>query len=160
MRYCLVLSGVNRRSNKGVVGRPFQWVWAYSMEIDSFLLFYGLFGEKNDRIFRGDSSSLSELIATVTLAIAKWALIRKEFSDFALNDIMVNWETCMKCGPVKGRRVAQWSPPPLGVLKFNVDRATRGKPGLTGIGGVLCNNNGEVLFRFSKNGGVCDSNEA
>lgn len=66
----------------------------------------------------------------------------------------------MKCGQVKGRRVDQWSPPPLGVLKFNVDGATRGKPGPTAIGGILRNNNGEVLFRFSKNVGVCDSNEA
>lgn len=73
---------------------------------------------------------------------------------------MVNWEACIKCGPIKGRRIAQWSPPPLSVLKFNVDEATRGKPGPTGIGGVLRNNKGEVLFRLSKNVGVCDSNEA
>ena len=46
------------------------------------------------------------------------------------------------------------------MLKFNVDGATRGKPGPMSIGGILRNNNGEVLFRFSKNVGVCNSNKA
>ena len=40
------------------------------------------------------------------------------------------------CGPPKVRRSTLWSPPPLGVLKFNVDGAARGKLGPVGIGGV------------------------
>lgn len=66
----------------------------------------------------------------------------------------------MKCSPVDRRWVAQWSSPPLGVLKSNVNRAAGGKPGLADIGDVLCNSNGNVLFMFSKNVSVCDSNEA
>lgn len=81
--------------------------------------------------------------------------MRKEFSKFSLNDVIVNWEACMGCGPTKERMSILWSPPPLDSLKFNVD----GKPGPAGIGGVLCNSNGEVLFMFSKNVGICDSNE-
>ena len=50
--------------------------------------------------------------------------------------------------------------PPLNVLKFKVDGAARGKPGPAGIGGVLCNSKGEVLFMLSKHVGVRDSNEA
>ena len=57
------------------------------------------------------------------------------------------------------KRSILWSPPPFGVLKFNVDGAARGKPRLAGIEGKLCNNKGEVLFMFSKHVGVCDSNE-
>ncbi|XXG62464.1 hypothetical protein AAC387_Pa05g0816 [Persea americana] len=53
-----------------------------------------------------------------------------------------------------------WSPPPLDLLKFNVDGPARGKSGPSGIGGVLHNSNGEVLYMFSKNVAVCDSNEA
>lgn len=30
-------------------------------------------------------------------------------------------------------------PPPFGILKFNVDGAARGNPGLAGIGGALRN---------------------
>ena len=56
----------------------------------------------------------------------------------------------MGCDPIKVRKSILWSPPPIGWLKFNVDGATRGKPGPTGIGGVLRNCNGDVLFMFSK----------
>lgn len=40
-----------------------------------------------------------------------------------------------------------WSPHLADVLKFNVDRAVRGKLGPAGIGGVLQNSNG-VVFRY------------
>lgn len=66
-----------------------------------------------------------------------WALVRKEFSNFTLDDIFVNWEACMGCRPVKVRRSILWSPPPLRLFKFNVDGAARGKPGPSGIGGAL-----------------------
>ena len=56
---------------------------------------------------------------------------------FFLTDILVNWEGCMGCGPT------------------NVNT-----PRLAGIGGVLRNIKGKVLFMFSKYFGVCDSYEA
>jgi hypothetical protein len=76
--------------------------------------------------------------------MAKWAMVRKEFSSFSINDIYVNWKACMVCGLPKVRRSTLCSPPPLGVLKFNVDGATKGKSGPAGIGGVLHDNKGEV----------------
>lgn len=39
--------------------------------------------------------------------------------------------------------------PPSGVLKFNVDGEAREKTGPAGLGGVLRNGKGEVLFMFS-----------
>eukprot|EP00268_Persea_americana_P036637 TRINITY_DN3614_c1_g1_i6.p1 TRINITY_DN3614_c1_g1~~TRINITY_DN3614_c1_g1_i6.p1 ORF type:complete len:138 (-),score=27.70 TRINITY_DN3614_c1_g1_i6:344-757(-) len=57
------------------------------------------------------------------------------------------------------RKVFSWAPPSKGVLKFNVDGAARGKPGPTGIGGVLCNSEGIVLALFSKHVGCMESNE-
>lgn len=39
-------------------------------------------------------------------------------------------------------------------LKSNVDGAACGKLGPVGIGGVLRNHNGEVLYMFSKHVGV------
>ena len=56
----------------------------------------------------------------------------------------------MGCGPVDVKKAIHWSPPPLGVLKFNVDGAVRGKLGLAGIIGVLRNSKGEVLLMFLK----------
>ena len=66
----------------------------------------------------------------------------------------------MGCGPVKVRKSILWSPPSIGLFKFNVDEAAREKPRPAGIGGVLRNCNGDVLFMFSKYVRVCDSNEA
>lgn len=51
----------------------------------------------------------------------------------------------MGCGAAKERMSILWFPPPLDMLKFNVDGAARGKLGPTSIEGVLLNSNGEVL---------------
>lgn len=50
--------------------------------------------------------------------------------------------------------------PSEGVLKFKVDWAARGKPGPTGIVGVLHNSKGEVLLSFLNPIRIKDSNEA
>ena len=41
-----------------------------------------------------------------------------------------------------------------------MDGASKGKPGLVGIGGVLRNHKGEVIYLFFKHVGMKDSNEA
>lgn len=65
---------------------------------------------------------------------------------------------CILCDPTKVRRYVLW--PPLGMLKFNVNGATRGKPVPVGIGVSPHNDKGGVLFMYPKHVGVCDSNEA
>lgn len=65
----------------------------------------------------------------------------------------------MESGPSKERILVSLSPPPLGFLKFDINCAARGKPGLVGIGGVLHDGKAEVLFQFSKNADVEDPNE-
>lgn len=61
----------------------------------------------------------------VSLRIAKWALVRKEFSNIRLHAILYNWEACMVIRSRDEKRLIHWSPP-LRVLKFNVDGAARG----------------------------------
>ena len=39
------------------------------------------------------------LISKVTLRIAKWAMVRKELSNFNFNDIFFSCEACMGCAP-------------------------------------------------------------
>ena len=94
-----------------------------------FAIFWSIWNERNERIFRGSSSSVIDLIDNVAFRIAKWASIRKEFTNIYLNDIIYNWEACMGCLPFKERRSVPWSSPLFGVLKFNVDGASRGKLG-------------------------------
>eukprot|EP00268_Persea_americana_P021089 TRINITY_DN21101_c0_g1_i1.p1 TRINITY_DN21101_c0_g1~~TRINITY_DN21101_c0_g1_i1.p1 ORF type:complete len:199 (+),score=31.91 TRINITY_DN21101_c0_g1_i1:157-753(+) len=86
--------------------------------------------------------------------------LTKELSNFSMHGILSNWKACMVCGLTKERRSTFWSPPSMGMLKFNVDGAARGKPGPAGIGGVLCDDKGVILCLFSKSVGVRDSNEA
>lgn len=66
----------------------------------------------------------------------------------------------MLCNVSKRRRVVSWSPPIAGVMKFNVDSVAIGKPGLSAIGGVLCNDKGVALCMFSKGVETRDSNKA
>lgn len=51
----------------------------------------------------------------------------------------------MHCGLGKEKRVDPWCVPPSGILKFNVDGASRGRAGPTGIGGVLHNDKGKIF---------------
>lgn len=91
---------------------------------------------------------IAYLITIVGWRIANWALLRKKFSNFNFSDILFNWEACLNYGLL-----------PPGVHIFKVDGIATGKPGPTGIDGVLHNYKGEVLFMFSKHVSVCDSNE-
>ena len=59
-----------------------------------------------------------------------------------------SWRGCLKMGGFKKKMKVCWCLPPFGVLKFNVDGAAKGKPGLAGIWGVLRNHKGEVIYMF------------
>lgn len=50
---------------------------------------------------------------------------------------MHNWEACIVTVHVNKKVVELWSPPPCGVLKFNIDGATKLMLGLGSIGGIL-----------------------
>lgn len=59
-----------------------------------------------------------------------------------------------------GEEVGSLGGPHQGVyLKFNVNGAARGKPGPTGVGGVLRDHKEDVLLIFSNNEGLQESNE-
>ncbi|XP_057451866.1 uncharacterized protein LOC130743649 [Lotus japonicus] len=47
-------------------------------------------------------------------------------------------------------RLNEWSPPPKGALKFNVDGSALGAPGRSGVGGILRNARRQTLGVFSK----------
>ena len=67
---------------------------------------------------------------------------------------------CVDNKQLKRSKVADWLPPAADVLKFNVDGSSRGKPGPSGIGGVLRDMYGKVICLFSSFIGVLDSNVA
>lgn len=92
-----------------------------------FSVLWSIWRERNEKTFRDSSLSTKNLISMVSLRIAKWALVRKEFSNIRLHVILYYWEACIVIGSCDEKRLIHWSPPPLRVLKFNVDGAARGK---------------------------------
>lgn len=53
-----------------------------------------------------------------------------------------------------------WQPPPDACLKLNFDGASRGNPGIAGIGGVIRNHQGNIIHIFYRSLGECTNNEA
>lgn len=80
----------------------------------------------------------------VCLRIGRWALTSKERQNLNLDSVLHNLEACLDCGPIK-ERADQIIFPPMGSLKFNVNGATKGKPGLLGIRGVCHNSKSQIL---------------
>lgn len=50
-------------------------------------------------------------------------------------------------------------PSPIGTWKWNVDGLAKGKPGPTGIGGVLRDSGNNIIVKFAASVGIRDSNE-
>lgn len=128
-------------------------------KIIPFSILWSIWKEMNEGIFSRKESSWEDILSKVSMRIAHWACARKEFSNVNMDDILY-WGACLLMGEAKKRKKVTWHPPPSSCLKFNVDRAACGKPGPASIGGVLRNHKREVLYMFSKNMGVKDSNEA
>ena len=95
--------------------------------------------ERNDTVFKRKELTLENLISTAGLRVAKWASVRKDCSGLKIENILHNWEPCLRMGFLKEKRKVSWCPSPPEVLNFNVDGAARGKPGLASIRGVLRN---------------------
>jgi len=53
-----------------------------------------------------------------------------------------------------------WQPPPKGFLKYNIDGASKGNPGNAGYGGVLRDDEGNIIFIFHYHLGRSTNNMA
>ncbi|XVF38399.1 hypothetical protein REPUB_Repub20aG0098300 [Reevesia pubescens] len=85
--------------------------------------------------------------------MAKWPNSRSTFEDIFKDPNLIS----VSC-PLKSPSCAiVWAPPPVGVLKFNVDWSSLDNPGAAGISGVIHNSLGERLLIFSKPIGKADS---
>lgn len=88
--------------------------------------YYRLFSPRwqfSFKIFKGSSSLVKEMISGVKLRITKWALIRKEFSNLNINDLLIighAWSLVLL------RREEVFHGPLPWLLKFKADGAARG----------------------------------
>ncbi|XVF64439.1 hypothetical protein PTKIN_Ptkin09bG0169800 [Pterospermum kingtungense] len=104
---------------------------------------------------------MEKLIYIVNLRLsflckAKWPCIVQGISKIVSDPSLINVfsKVQSKIGDIR------WLPQIEGVLKFIVDDAARGQPGLASIGGVLRDCNSRVLIVSSKSIGVAESNLA
>lgn len=54
----------------------------------------------------------------------------------------------------------RWIPPPLGVLKLNFDGSALSHPDMAGLGSLVHNSNGNILFSYSGSAGYYSVNRA
>ena len=66
-----------------------------------------------------------------------------DYGQFSNNFCLIKVK---KKGLNQGRVI--WSPPPSGCFKFNVDGASKGNPGLSGVGGILRDHNKDIRGPF------------
>ena len=77
--------------------------------------------EEEQHGFKGALSPTANILVAISLRIAKWALVKKEFANISMNDIFFDWKACTACGVIKEKRVVTRSLLPIGVMEFNED---------------------------------------
>lgn len=74
-----------------------------------FAIFWSVWKERNNRIFRGSLLTVEDLSQIVVVQVAKWASFKKEFDT--LNGVMRDREASLYCGKKKMKKVVHWIPP-------------------------------------------------
>lgn len=104
--------------------------------------------ERNSRIFEGSPQRLVSSFKKLKLRLCNWLLSNKEFKGLKACDLLRSWEGFMGGLQRRYKKLVDWSPPQSGEMKFNVDGASRGKPGPAGIGGVPRDDQGTTSLVF------------
>lgn len=80
-----------------------------------FPIVWLIWKEWNNGIFKNVYSTSQDLRAFIHARIAKWALLKREFYNLSMTDILFNWRgLLMGCGLSKEGRVVAWSNPQMG----------------------------------------------
>ena len=110
---------------------------------------------RNHVVFNGNKTNVEQATDMVKL----WIVWRFKYLVKGTNDsiqaLLLNFkDVCVEVNKKKISRVEDWIPPLADSLKFNVDGSSRGKPGPSGIGGVLRDSCGKILCLFSFSVGI------
>ncbi|XVF83888.1 hypothetical protein PTKIN_Ptkin16aG0529800 [Pterospermum kingtungense] len=131
------------------------WLMSFGVIVWTIWLF------RNDIVFKNKQLDLLKIIDLIKYRLAIWAKAKWPHLQLSVMDFIISPNTILMPSNVKAPRPeAIWAEPLVGIVKFNVDGSTIGKPGPAGIGRVLRNHSGDELIRFSKFVGVIESNEA
>ncbi|XP_059077196.1 uncharacterized protein LOC131876295 [Cryptomeria japonica] len=147
------------------LGRPptktsfLQVAWS----IGPTLILWNLWLERNRRVFCGSNLGISQLWKKIlsrlqeTISAKCNMSVNSDPGDLAiLQNLNLGDSSRESLAGRRSRHVRQrvsrdgrWTPPPVGVLKINIDGSSRGNPGHAGVGGIGRGNDGGAVFVFS-----------
>ncbi|KAJ9173432.1 hypothetical protein P3X46_016567 [Hevea brasiliensis] len=126
-----------------------------------FAITWSLRLKRNGRVFNSNESSIVALCSLILHRLSIWMKANNVDFPFSGLDLLVSSEYIKSWTNVsKQRPLALWSAPLGSSLEWNVDGSSRGKPGESGMGGVVRNVDGSFLCVFSCALGVMESNRA
>lgn len=127
--------------------------------------------ERNRRVFQNEHRNIEHSQETLTQNIRQLILVKcraEPDNQASARDLCILKAFKLEDGRSMGTTNCQqkpstasigWNRPPVGFLKLNFDGASRGNPGLAGIGGIIRNNVGEILHIYSKSLGEGTNNQ-
>jgi ribonuclease HI len=136
------------------------------------MIIWEIWKERNRRIFRNESRPEGKLKETIISLIRETVQSRNcqtgraQLTD---QDSQILEDFHLKDGHNRSqvRRLPQlpvgernWKPPPAGSLKLNFDGASKGNPGMTGMGGVIRDSDGNIIWLYAGSLGNSTNNAA
>lgn len=140
-----------------VIGKLQKQVW--------YMLFFAalwtIWLERNNIVFNDKEFSRGDLLPLIICRVSTWIKAKGLDIPYSFTDMLRSSEGLKRLSiATNPRKSVSWSSPPKGWIKWNVDGSSLGKPGKSGIGGVLRDPKGQVICTFSEPLGVLESNEA
>ncbi|KAK3231552.1 hypothetical protein Dsin_003433 [Dipteronia sinensis] len=126
-----------------------------------FTIVWTIWEYRNQLVFEGKEPIFQQATDLVKFRVVWWFKYLGRGSNDPVDTFLRNLpDLCVEHKKVKVNKIVDWIPPLPDNLKFNVDGSSRGKPGPSGIGGVMRDSNEKVLCLFSFYVGIFDSNVA
>lgn len=129
-------------------------------ELIPYALMWSVWLSRNDLIFNNKPFSMEATWDLHLSRISWWVKACWRDCSYTASDFLLNFENLRLNVRAVRNRKNEWFPPPVGVLKFNVDGSALGAPGRSGVGGVLRNSRRQIIGVFSKAVGELWANEA
>lgn len=108
---------------------------------------WDIWKKRNRRVFEDKKRSAWEVFVLIICKICSWVLMKKEFQDCSLNDIVWDWVSCLSGLHSSKRPVAMdWIPRSSDKVKLNFDGASFGNQGTAGYEYVLRDSSDQIMW--------------
>jgi ribonuclease HI len=136
------------------------------------MIIWAIWKERNQRIFRNQSwleGKIKETIISMTKETVQSRNCQIGRAPLTDQDsrILEAFHLKDRCNPNQVRRPPQlqvgernWKPPPVDSLKLNFDKASKGNPGRTRMGGVIRDSKGNIIRLYARSLGNSTNNVA